>query len=149
MNLVICRNKSFIPERITRSILHVTIIFCHLASPSYHLLLTLHNQVNLGGLRLMLCLHRASVGTLIDIHLLDSQAVLQRMAFLQLNPRVQRPLVMPSKNDARTVQPGHLEFLSSTQRPGKVEHDIRALVIPGSAFILHTICLNKATQSKK
>jgi hypothetical protein len=33
------------------------------------------------------------------------------MAFLQLNPGVQRPLVMSSENDARTVQPGHLRVL--------------------------------------
>lgn len=86
------------------------------------LFLTLHDQVNLGGLGLMLCLNRASIGTLIiDIHLLDSEAVFQRMAFLQLNPRVQRPLVMTSKNDPRTVQPGHLRVLVFYNAPARAE----------------------------
>ena len=67
-------------------ILYIKIIQYLLPLLPHHLphpFLTLHDQVNLGGLGLMLCLNGASIGALIiDIHLLDSKAVFQRMAFL-------------------------------------------------------------------
>ena len=70
--------------------------------------LTLHNEVDAGGLGVVVRLHRAGVGALIvHVHVLDHDAVLGRRVHQDDHTRVYGPLVIPGVEDGAAVQPGH------------------------------------------
>lgn len=70
--------------------------------------LTLHDEMDARCLGVIVCLHRAGVGAfIIDIHILDLDAVLGFGVGQEHHPRVQAPLVIAGIEDAAAVQPGH------------------------------------------
>lgn len=69
---------------------------------------TLYNEVDPGGLRVVVCLHRTSIRTLvIHIHILNLNAVLRLGVTQEDHTRIQAPLVIPGIEDGTAVQPGH------------------------------------------
>ena len=69
---------------------------------------TLHDEVDAGGLGVVVRLHRAGVGALIvHVHVLDHDAVLGRRVHQDDHTRVYGPLVIPGVEDGAAVQPGY------------------------------------------
>ena len=70
--------------------------------------LTLHDEVDAGGLGVVVRLHGAGVGALVvHVHVLDHDAVLGRRVHQDDHTRVYGPLVIPGVEDGAAVQPGH------------------------------------------
>ena len=70
--------------------------------------LTLHDEVDTGGLGVVVRLHRAGIGALVvHVHVLDHDAVLGWRVHQDDHTRVYGPLVIPGVEDGAAVQPGH------------------------------------------
>ena len=70
--------------------------------------LTLHDEVDTGGLGVVVRLHRAGIGALVvHVHVLDHDAVLGWRVHQDDHSRVYGPLVIPGVEDGAAVQPGH------------------------------------------